>query len=82
MKISRKSLKEKGWMFQFLVDRTSADDAEKVYNLLGFEVLRLPVGKPWLKKTISLSYEKPSSFCEVVYVRPKKQTANRGKEWA
>ena len=81
MKISRKSLEEKGWMFQFLVDRASADDAEKVYNLLGFEVLRLPVGKPWLKKTISFSYEKPSSFYEGVYVRPKKQTANGGKDW-
>jgi hypothetical protein len=81
MKISRKSLEEKGWMFQFLVDRASADDAEKVYNLLGFEVLRLPVGKPPLRKTISYSFEKPSGLCEVVYVRPKKQTANGGKDW-
>ena len=81
MRQSRKSLEEKGWMFQFVADGPLADDAEKVYNLLGFEILRLPAGKPWFKKTISFSYEKPSSFCEVVYVRPKKQTANGEKDW-
>jgi hypothetical protein len=76
MEKSHKSLEEKGWMFQFVADGPLADDAEKIYNLLGFEVLRLPVGKPWFKKTISFSYEKPPSLCEVVYVRPKKQTEN------
>jgi hypothetical protein len=38
MEKSRKSLEEKGWMFQFVADGPLADDAEKVYNLLGFEV--------------------------------------------
>jgi hypothetical protein len=82
MEKSRKSLEEKGWMFQFVADGPLADDAEKVYNLLGFEILRLPVGKPWFKKTISFSYEKPPGICEVVYVRPKKQREDEEEDWA
>ena len=77
-----KKLDEDGWIRQFVGNRSSVDDAEKVYDLLGFEVLRLPVGKPGFKKTTSLSWEKPSNLCEVVYVRPKKQKGDEEEDWA
>ena len=75
-----RKLEEEGGVRQFVGNRSSIDDAEKVYDLLGFEVLRLAVGKPGFKKTISFSSEKPSHFCEVVYVRPKKQKGD--EDWS
>jgi len=78
MKERDKQMEKEGWIRQFVADGPSADDAETVYNLLGFEVLRLPVGKPLFKKSISFSSEKPPDLCEVVYIRPKKQKGRRG----
>jgi hypothetical protein len=66
-------LEKAGWIRELVVDRPFADDAEKIYDFLGFEVFRLPIGKPWLKKSASCSPETSSGPCEVVYVRPKKQ---------
>jgi len=73
MRERHKQLEKAGWIRELVVDRPFADDAEKIYDLLGFEVLRLPIGKPWLKKSVSVSPEKPTGPCEVVYVRPRKQ---------
>jgi hypothetical protein len=81
MKKLRKQLDNEGWLRQFVADGALADEVEKVYNLLGFEILRLPVRKPWLKKAISFSPEKPSTLCEVIYVRPKKQEGNEDEDW-
>jgi len=81
MRRDPKQLDEDGWIRQFVGNRSSVDDAEKVYDLLGFEVLRLPIGKPGLKKTISFSSEKPFSLCEIVYVRPKKQEEDEEENW-
>jgi hypothetical protein len=73
MRERHKQLEREGWIRELVVDRSSADDAERIYDLIGFEVLRLPIGKPGLKKSVSFSPEKPTGLCEVVYVRPKKQ---------
>ena len=76
MRQRHKQLEREGW---FVADGALSDNTEKIYNILGFEVLRLPAGKPWFKKTISFSYEKPPGLCEVVYVRPKKQREDEGR---
>jgi hypothetical protein len=79
---NRKVLGEKGWMFQLVVDRPSADDAEEVYNLLGFEVLRLPLEKRRPKKSISHSPGNIPAHFEVLYIRPKKFTESEEENWA
>jgi hypothetical protein len=81
-RVDPKQLEEDGWVRQFVGSRSSVDNTEKVYDLLGFEVLRLPVGKPGFKKTISFSSEKSFHLCEVVYVRPKKQNGDEEENWA
>jgi hypothetical protein len=82
MEKSRKVLGEKGWMFQLVVDRPSADDAEEVYNLLGFEVLRLPLEKRRPKKSTSHSPGNIPAHFEVLYIRPKKFTESEEEDWA
>jgi hypothetical protein len=81
MEKSRKSLQEKGWMFQLVVDRPSAANAEEVYNLLGFEVLRLPLEKRRPKKSISHSPGNVPAHFEVLYIRPKKFTESEEDDW-
>ena len=80
MKQRHKQLEKEGWIRELVADRRFADDAEKVYDLIGFEVLRLPIGKPCFKKSASFSLEKPTGLCEVVYIRPKKQREEDGEE--
>jgi hypothetical protein len=63
---------KKGWIRQVVADEALATDAEEVYNLLGFEVLRLPLEKR-RPKSPSLLRETPAHF-EVLYIRPKKFT--------
>jgi len=81
MKRRYKKIERDGWIREFVADSQLAKDAEEIYNLLDFEVLRLPIGQPWLKKNISFSYEKPPGLCEVVYVRPKKQAEDEEEDW-
>jgi hypothetical protein len=68
-------------MFQLLVDRPSADDAEEVYTLLCFEVLRLPLEKRRHKKDTSYSPGDSPAHFEVLYIRPKKFTEREKDDW-
>jgi len=72
MKKSHKSLKEKGWMFQFVADETLAKDAVEIYDLLGYEVHLQPPNRSHSKKCNSSSSKGPQGECQIVYIRPKK----------
>ena len=68
-------------MFQLVVDLASADDAQEVYNLLGFEVLRLPLEKRRPKKSLSYSPGNSPAHFEVLYIRPQKFTESEEEDW-
>lgn len=72
MKKSHKSLKEKGWMFQFVADETLVKDAVEIYDLLGYEVHLKPPNRSHSKKCNSSSSKGPQGECQIVYIRPKK----------
>jgi hypothetical protein len=72
MKKSRKSLKEKGWMFQFVADETLAKDAGEIYDLLGYEVHLKPPSRSHSKKSNCSSSKEHHGQCQTVYIRPKK----------
>jgi hypothetical protein len=43
MKRRYKKIERDGWIREFVADSQLAKDAEEIYNLLDFEVLRLPM---------------------------------------
>jgi hypothetical protein len=74
MRKSRKSLEEKGWMFQFVADETLAKDAVEIYNLLDYEVHLQPLKRTHSRKASSPYLEGSQGQCRIVYIRPKKIT--------
>jgi len=71
MRKSRKSLEEKGWIFQFVADETLAKYAVEIYNLLDYEVHLQPLSRGHSKKCSSSSKESQGQ-CQIVYIRPKR----------
>jgi len=75
MRKSRKSLEEKGWIFQFVADETLAKDAVEIYNLLDYEVYLQPLKRTHSRSDGSYLGESQGQ-CRIVYIRPRKSTDN------